>query len=62
MEKTIKVNLLDLPDTEKIRVLKRARTYLKEQVTEERYCQTVFLQNVKHAGMRERISSLLSRN
>ena len=40
MEK-ITINLLELSDSEKLEVLKQARTYLKKQVEEERYCRSV---------------------
>jgi hypothetical protein len=40
MEKAT-INLLELCDSEKLEVLKQARTYLKKQVEEERYCRSV---------------------
>jgi len=52
------VNLLDLSDSEKLRVLKEIETYLQEQVAEERHCRTIVPRNEKRSRVQEKISCL----
>ncbi len=57
----ITVNLLELPDSEKVMVLKRASAYLKKQVEEERYYRSISLQNEKHRNIQEKFSFITSK-
>ena len=60
MEK-VKINLLELSDSERLKVLEQTRAYLKKQVEEERYCRSISLQSVKQANMREKISFITNK-
>ena len=39
--KTKKVNLLDLSDSQKAKVLEQARAFLREQIAEKRFCNSI---------------------
>lgn len=60
MEK-VKINLLELSDSERLKVLEQARAYLKKQVEEERYYRSIFLKSVKQGNMREKFRSLTNK-
>ncbi len=58
MQKTNPINLLELSDAERARILKKAKEHLKKEVETEKYCRTANMKDLRHVKMSERTKIL----